>query len=1161
MSLQFVFGNSGSGKSGKLYESVLEQAAREPERNFLILVPEQFTMQTQRELVERQKNHAIMNVDVLSFARLAYRVFDELGKQELVILEETGKNLVLRKVAEQKKQELKVLRGSLNKMGYISEIKSLISELTQYNISPENLEDFLQGASVGETLSLKMQDILTMYRGFRAYLEGKYITAEEVLTLLCDVAKDAKMLQGSVIVCDEFTGFTPIQNLVMKELLQVADKVIVSVTIDIREDFYHSRGMHELFAMSKKTIRTLQKTALDIPVTVEEPLVLKAGEKMRYCEAPELFFLEQNLFRPVFQKWKKPTERIRMTELKNPRAELEYAAREITRLIRHRGYSYRDFALVTGDVPQYANYVPEIFERYGIPYFIDQTRNILFHPLIEMIRAALEVVETDFSYQSIFRFLRSGLVSFLPEEDIDRLENYVLAKGIRGRRRWSQTWTFVKPQRGVELSESEKGDMLHLNRVRNVVSQIFEPLFTAFGKENQKPVADQTYALYQFLCSLETEEQLKKKELEFEAAGNPAKAKEYSQIYKIVMDLLDKVANLLGDETISIREYGDILDAGFEAAKVGIIPPGHDRVTIGDIERTRLNHIKVLFFVGVNDGIVPKAGNAGGILSQFEREKMTEQHLELAPGAREKVFIQKFYLYLNMTKPSDALYLTYAKTSSEGKALRRSYLIGTLQKMFPLLEIVKIEEEEQEKDILTPENALSFFIRGLQQKDYSKGWTALAHWYFKNEHFQKDAMRLVAAAYQSYAEEPIGHAVTKALYGAVLENSVTRLENFAACAFSHYLTYGLHLKERSLQEFASVDMGNIYHETLERFSKRIQESEYTWFDLPEQLQSEWIEESMTEAAAASPNADAFEEARNRFLLERMKKTVCQTVWALCVQIKKGHFVPSDFEVNFSRADDLSAIHFTLSEEEKMHLRGRIDRIDTYETEDKVYVKIIDYKSGNTSFSLLNLYHGLQLQLVVYLNAALELVGKRHPGKEIEPAGIFYYHITNPMIEGDGTESEEEIRQAVLEKLKLNGLVNEEPEIYRAMDTDFTGSSAVIPVALKTDGSLKATSKTASTFEFRTMSDYVNEVLVKTGKRIFAGDVSVKPYQLEGRTGCDYCPYHTVCGFDLGIDGYEYKKLQKFDSEESILARMREETQMRGDSTDGSVMDDGTKAGH
>ena len=1189
MSLQFIFGNSGSGKSDFLYDSVLKQAKENKVQQFLIIVPEQFTMQTQRELVERQKQHAIMNVDVLSFARLAYRVFDDLGKQNVVVLEETGKNLVLRKVAEQKKAELNVLGANMNKMGYVGEVKSLISELMQYNIRPDALAEFLEKEPLGEGLRLKMQDVLTMYQGFTEYLKGRYITAEEVLELLYDVAEESKLLCGSVIVLDEFTGFTPIQNRLMEKLLVLAKKVSVSVTMDVREDFYQCRGVHELFAMSKKTVASLLKVAELCKVPVEEPIVLPTGEKRRYAGAPDLYFMEQNLFRPgagsyrykVSEKAMKSNENhekltdsqleetpdIRITSLKNPREELKFAAREIVRLTREQGYRYRDIAVVTGDVQQYGNYVPEIFEQYHIPYFIDQTKNILFHPFIECIRAILEMIEYDFSYESVFRFLRCGLaekiipqgklstmeleldgetgeksaqckeqtIHRLTEQEIDRLENYVLARGIRGASRWSKPWTFVMPDGTLE-------DMERLNEIREAVYENFKPLLMAFrGKENT--VSTQTFELYSLIRRLDMEQLLKERGEFFEKNGNQARAKEYDQIYKIVMDLLDKVTSLLGDETMTIREYSDILDAGFEAAKVGIIPPGNDTVTVGDIERTRLKHIKILFFVGVNDGVVPKAGNQGGIISQFEREKMAEYHLELAPGAREKVFIQKFYLYLNMTKPSERLYVTFCRVNSDGKALRRSYLIGTLLKLFPQLVVEEPSEEETLEGVLTAESALPFLMEGLNKPvEDEEAWTALLAWYLSDEGDREKALQLFDAAFGVHQDDAISKAVTKALYGNTLDNSVTRLEQFAACAFAHYLSYGLRLRERELQQFASVDMGNIYHDVLERFAKGIEMSEYTWFDIPQEAQDALLSQSMEDAIAGSGIGDVFEDARNSYLLKRMETTAKRTIWALMLQVRKGKFVPSGFEVSFSRAERLDAVQFQLGEDEKMRLRGRIDRIDTYETDDKVYVKIIDYKSGNTSFSLLNFYYGLQLQLVVYMNVALELTKKIYKGKDTEPAGIFYYHITDPMVDSDGGESEEEIRRSILEQLKVGGLVNEDPEIYGAMDTDFTGTSSVIPVALKADGSLKAASKTASAYEFGLMSDYVRKKIEHVGKEIFAGNVSVKPYLLGDRSGCDYCPYHTICGFDVRMPGFSYQQFEKFDSSEEILAHIREEVE-------------------
>ena len=643
---------------------------------------------------------------------------------------------------------------------------------------------------------------------------------------------------------------------------------------------------------------------------------------------------------------------------------------------------------------------------------------------------------------------------------------------------------------------------------------------------------------------------------------NQTRAQEYGQIYKIVMDLFDKVTSLLGEEQMSIREYTDILDAGFSAAKVGMIPPGNDRVTVGDIERTRLNHIRILFFVGVNDGIVPKAGSTGSIISQFEREKMAEHHLMLAPGAREKVFIQKFYLYLNLTKPSDGLYVTYSRVSPEGKALRRSYLIGTLCNMFPELKIREPEEETEASAILTPESGIDYLLEGLWTEQKSHTWEALAKWYLSDETYHAKALRLLAASFYRYSGEPIGKEVARALYGTELENSVTRLEQFAECAFAHYMTYGLGLSQRELQEFAGVDMGNIYHDALWHFAERIRRSSYTWYDLPEQTREAWIEESMNDAIAGCANVGAFDEAKNRYLLSRMKDTIRRTVWALTIQVQKGRFTPSDFEVSFSQADHLEAIRFQLTEEEKMRLRGRIDRVDTCETDDKVYVKIIDYKSGNTTFSLLNLYHGLQLQLVVYMDAAMEMLRGQHPKKEILPGGILYYHIDDPVLESDTPLSDEEAEQALLFALRPDGLVNSGEEIYRAMDQNFEGKSQMIPVEIKKNGEIStARSKVASTEEFAVITRYVEHEIRQCGEAIYAGNIAVNPYRSDIETSCTYCPYGSVCGMDAKIPGYEYRQFASMKKEEVLDQMQTELARNRGKEERSDEMDEGTAERH
>lgn len=1130
MSLQFIIGNSGSGKTEYLFSHIVKEAAAHPDKDYLVLVPEQFTMQTQRKLVDLSANKAIMNIDVLSFKRLAYRVFDELGMSWDQVLEETGKNLVLRKVAQDKKEELTVLKANMNRVGYISEVKSLLSELMQYNISSAQLLEYMEKDQIPQALKAKLSDVAVMYEGFEEFMRGKYITAEEILTLLIRVAKDSKMLSGSVLVFDEFTGFTPIQNQLLLTIMPMVEDIYMTLTIDEKEDFYHSKGMQELFDMPKKTLEILLKLAEQTHTEVKDPVVLGDAGKKRFAHAPNLAFMEQNLFRSTYRRQLEPVEEISITSAKTPKEELIFVAREINRLVRKEGLRFREIAVVTGAVESYSHYVEEVFGRYQIPYFLDMTKEILFHPFIEWIRASLEVVEKDFSYEAIMRWLKCGFWDY-EEEQVDMLDNYLVATGIRGKNRWSKRW-LVMPR------QEKSYDLETLETLRLEIYDVFEPFFLAFSGE-KGTVAEEILALYEMMVKLDIEQKLWEKEDEYLARDEQVKSKEYGQIYRIVMEILEKYVSILGQEKMNVSEFSEILDAGLEAADVAVIPPGYDSVTIGDIERTRLNHIKVLFFIGVNDGIIPKQGNAGGIISQYERELLKEADIALAPGAREQVFIQRFYLYLNLTKPSERLYISYSRVDSEGKSQRRSYLIGVLLRMFPAMEVKELEDLEQILDYSTKESAFSYLVHG--KKD--EAWYVLANYFFTHgqEEEKKELENLLQASFKHYTPEPISKIVAQALYGRQLQGSVTRLERFAACAYAHFLQYGLKLRERDVNGFAGVDMGNIYHDALENYSRKLAASEYDWFTVPEDTRDQFATLALEEAVAAYPNLNIYSNGEDKHQAKRMEHIFTQTIWALTKQVRKGRFVPNDFEISFDEANSLEALEFMLSEGNSLKLTGRIDRLDTCNEEGRLYVKVIDYKSGNSKFDLIKLYQGLQLQLVVYMNAAVEMEKKKSPHAEVIPGGMFYYNIDDPVIEAEEALSEEEVRNAILMELRPEGLVNSEENVYRAMDEEFEGKSQVIPVTLKKDGNLSASgSHVASREEFEVMQEYANTKIIRSAQEIYEGNIRIDPYTAgTTESSCNYCPYASVCGFDRKIPGYHYRKIKTEDKSE-IIEKMQTE---------------------
>lgn len=1138
MSLRFCFGPSGSGKSHRIYEEIMQRAAEEPGRNFLIIVPDQFTMQTQKDLVMRSDRDGILNIDVLSFGRLSHRILEEVGTKEMPVLDDTGKSLVLQKVAADLKEQLPAMGSLLHKQGYIHEVKSAISEFMQYGISTQDMDKLITSAQKRGALAMKLKDLKTLYRGFQDYIRDHFITTEETLDVLRRSLSKSKILKGSVVVFDGFTGFTPIQNRLIQELMRVCAETIVTVTIGVGEDPYKMDGEQKLFHLSKKTVADLEKLAAEAEVERGEDLFVKGGPN-RFAKAPALHYLEQNLFRYQYEPYAGEQQEIHMFEALSPREEVHQTALYIRHLIREQGMTYRDIAVVIGDLEGYASYVETEFGQLEIPCFLDRTRGIVLNPMIEYIKSALQLYIKDFSYDTVFHFLRSGMAD-ISREEIDELENYVIRTGARGYRTYSRLFT----RRTEELQENAEGSeqaeektMERLNRIRQQFMDAVEILHMG----SQEKAGDYVSHLYDFLEQNQVQQKLLNYQQQFEKEGDLSRAREYAQIYRLVMDLLDQVYELLGEEEISRQEFADILEAGFGEITVGTIPQNVDRIVVGDMERTRLKQVKVLFFLGVNDGNIPKNASKGGIISDMDREFLIESGTEMAPSPRQQMYIQRLYLYLNMTKPSEQLYLSYAKVNSEGKGIRPSYLIDTVRKLFPAMSVEYPQNRSRLEQIEGRQEGARYLAEEL--REYVEGTLPEEErqdFYLMYRAYEADPEgrdRLTAAAFRRYKESGLSRIVARALYGRQLENSVSRLETYAACACRHFLQYGLSLQEREEFGFEASDMGTVYHAVLENFAGKLAESNLTWWDFTEDFAAKAVKESVEAYAATYGETVLYSSARNEYAITRMSRILTRTVLTLQKHLKQGSFQPDDYELSFRFAEDLDSIHVDLSEDEKMHLQGRIDRIDVSEDAEHVYVKVIDYKSGNRKFDLAALYYGLQLQLVVYMNAAMEMESRKHPDKEIVPAALLYYHIDDPTIETPVELTDEQINEQILAKLRMNGVVNSDPGVVERLDRYMQDKSVVIPVEKKKDGSFSARSGVLSREEMQLISSYVDAKIRSIGREILDGKIAANPYEKGNEEACTYCAYKKVCGFDGSIPGYEKRQLEDLDKQ-ALMQRMQ-----------------------
>ncbi|HAC02917.1 MAG TPA: helicase-exonuclease AddAB subunit AddB [Eubacterium sp.] len=1077
MSLQYIFGGSGAGKSTYLYNSIIKESIKNPLENYIIVVPEQYTMATQKRVVELHPRKGVLNIDVVSFERLAYKVFEEVGAADYPILDDTGKNLIVRRVLEQNKKALRFFGSNISNTGFVSELKSVISEMLQYDISVDKLLDINKNVDNKSLLGMKLDDISLIYGGFKEFIKNNYITSEEILDLMCRKVTESSKIRGSVIAFDGFTGFTPVQYRLMAILLDMCKEVKVALTIDISEHVNINEGIESLFYMTKDTVAHLNRICDEGHINVDKVTVGEDIVLTRFAASKELAFLEKNIFRPGLRYYSGKVNDIVMYAGITPKDEIQYVSGEILKLTRLQGFRYNEIAVVTGDISVYGKLAANIFAQNDIPYFLDQKLHVTDNCLVEMITAVLDVIEKNYTYDSMFRYLRTGLTG-LSDENIDILDNYCLAVGIKGRKQWSTQWCRKFRSSGITT------DLNMLNELR---LKVMEPL-TELDKELKEAdgnVRLMTTALYKFLVGLHCEEQMS---LLAKSHGD-----EYRQIYKKIMELFDKIVHLLGSEKVSVKEYNRIMASGFDEIKIGLIPPTKDCVVIGDIERTRLDNIKAMFFIGVNDGYVPKKSDSRSVLSETDRQKLKEMEVSLSMSVREKAFVQRFYLYLIMTKTSGRLYITYAYNSMDMKAILPSYIVRMLKKMFPGMNVLSYDDTAKEHSyIKIPKTELE--------------WT------------DENLAKILA------------DGVALKLYGKELTGSVTSFEQFASCQYAYFCRYGLDLSEREEYRFAVNDFGTILHAVIEDVSKNIKRNKKSFVLLSDEERRSLVSESIHAVADNYGNTILKSTSRNEYLIKRMEDLADKTLWAIGKQLADGLFTPDTFEKGFlTRIEDLP-------HDVSFFMQGKIDRIDICEDDENVYVKVVDYKTGHADFDLFKTYYGLKIQLFTYMREAIAYQKKKHEGKNVIPAGLLYYNIDNPIVETKQTD-DSAIEELIRKELRMKGVVNSNKNIISKLDST-EGTSLNIPVTVGKSGNIDASkSKVLTTEELLAVGRYVDKENLDKATKILDGSIHINPYEKGNENSCAYCPYNSVCGFSEDMPGVKFRRLE-YMSPDDIWAQIK-----------------------
>lgn len=1104
MGYRFYFGASGAGKTYRAFNDIINESIKNREKRYFIIVPEQFTMQTQKDIVQMHPNHASNNIDVLSFNRLAYRIFEELDIENPKLLDELDKALILRRIANQ--VELKAWKKQFQKAGFIDNIKSLISEFMQYDISDEFIKEQQENKDVNTLLKIKLEDIYKLKKGFGDYIKGKYFTNEQILDILNENITNSELLKGATILFDGYTGFTPVQNRIVENLMKVADEVRFSITLGkgVNPDIKLSES--DLFFISTKMISQINDMAKKYDIKRLPDINLNIGENTRFKDSKELAFFEEHFLRYDGKKEKEVSD-IEINYCMNPLDEIDFVSNKILKLVKDEGYRYRDIAIIYGDLEGVADSLVNRFHQLEIPYYLDEKMDINNNELVEFINACIALISENFSYDAVNRYLRLGLLDF-DYRKISLLDNYLLETGTRGYKRSHNDFTYL-PKSFTEAELEE------INEFRKFALEKISPLYIAIGKSriNIKDVCDAFRKIFEDEL---IEEKLELVRNELESRNDIKRVREYEGVLEKVLSLFERLELILEGESISKKELTDLLRTGFEEIKLGMIPDRVDRVVIGDLKRTRLGSIKAMFVCGANDGCLPTVKDGGGLINDREKRDLKSIGFNLSDTVREDLYTGRFYLYQVLTKPSNKLFISLTGMDFEGKTRRPSILINMIKSIFPNIEI-KNKEDSEIYSKFEAEEYLTENLRRLRAKEnIDEDFLRYVATFFDKDFIRK----LTSSAMYIYHDSGIGESAARELFGEELRVSVTRLENYNACPFEHFISYGLGVEERQIHSFKASDIGTLVHEMLEKCFKYAKFKGRTIADMEEKELYALVDDAIKESMASDKNSIFVESKKSMYQLEKIVRMTKLTMMVLAKQLAAGNFIPFDFERYFGENDNLKALNIDLKNDAKMYLRGKIDRVDTCDVDGKTLVKIIDYKTGSMKWEIDMPYYGRALQLVIYLDAVIEQLAK--DGREVLPAAFFYYHIDSPFLTRDEAKNE----NSILNKLKPSGIVNTDLSIIKNLDRRFETESDVIPVALKKDGNFSKYSTVASTDRINLLRSYVRQKAKDTAENILNGEIGIRPSLRKGISRCDYCPYSAICGFDEGIEGFSYNSLAK-----------------------------------
>ena len=1116
MSFRIIYGRAGTGKSEYCYREIAQKIKKE--NKILIITPEQFSFTAEKKLMDAIDTQAVFNAEVVTLSRMAYRVISEIGGKNETNLSKCGKAMLIYSILSNNKNELKFL-GKTDEN--VDMLDTAITEFKKHGISVEQLKQEIENQE-DIYLKNKLQDLNVVYSGFEEQLAGKYIDETDLLTILAENIDKTDMFKDAVIYIDEFAGFTSQEYHIIKKLIQIAKQVTITICTD---------GLHEIknpdtdiFYSNEVTVTKLLEVAQNCDVKIEE---IKLEETYRFKNS-ELKHLEKNLYENKPQKYNSQIKNIQLFLAKNQYSEIEEVARNVLKLVRDEGYRYRDISIITKNIATYSSLARAIFDKYDIPIFIDENRDLNQNVVIQYILAILEIFIKNWSYEAVFNYIKTGF-SNIEEDDIFKLEKYCLKWGIK-QNKWKKEFSYGN------YEEKDKADIERLEQIRK---DLVTPLMNLKYKiDENKTVEGISKAIYEFLVEQQIYEKVQIKIQELNEIGQIDLANEYESSVQTIIEILDEIVLVFKDDKITIDKYNQILKIGFKNSSLTKIPGTQDQVIMGDVDRSRSHKVKAIFIIGLNDGEFPSVRKDEGFLNDADREVLKQNGIELAKGTIDKLYEDSFNIYKAFTTAEEKLYLLYSSSDMQGKALRPSMLINKIKKIYPMLQ-EQSDVIERRSEILNKKTTYEELIINLsklkEQDSIEKLWYYIYDYYQKNSEWNEKLKQSLKGLEYTNIPDKIDQNNIDRLYGNTLITSISKLERYRSCPFSYYLQYGLKIKPQEELKIQTLNTGTFIHEVIDEFFGTVREVGIKLEEITEEQLSEIINKIIDSKLGQNKNYIFTSTAKYRALVIRLKKIIKKALKYIIGTIVQSRFEVLGTEVEFGEKGKYKPIRLTLEDGKRIEIIGKIDRIDTAQGEDGKYLRIIDYKSSAKNIDLNEVYAGLQIQLLTYLDAACK-------EEDLMPAGVLYFSMLEQMIKSDKRLEQEEIEDKIRANFKMKGLILADVKVVKLHDKNLqNGNSALVPAYIGKDGELSEKKTSGVTAEqFKDLQKYMYTIIKQISKEILGGNIDLKPYYKDKKTPCKYCDYKSICSFNMGGCENSYNYIDK-KSKEEILSKLSKET--------------------